>query len=267
MKIKNKRLIILFFLLITLILSILLMFYIKVNDKDEPDDEVMKEVEKMTLNFDSRVDKYNSFDSGDYISIGWLQVQGTNIDFPILDSTSSQDELEIKYSYGWRSPNYNSGENREVLIGHNIINVSSTPMLSNESLENFEALMSFSYYGFAKDNLYIQYTKDGKDELYAIYAISFYDYGYDDAQSISEEIEIKSYIDEVKTNSIYDYDIKVDSSDTLLTVKTCTRYFGVNEKQQFVIDARKVRDDEEIVKYNVETNDNFDKLINNYQKN
>lgn len=267
MKINNKKLIILLSLLTVLILFIILLIYIKAVNREKLTDKEIHELEKITLNFNDRVNELNSFDSGDYIPIGWLQVQGTNIDFPILDSNSSQNEKTIEYSYGWRSPNYNNGENREVLIGHNIINVSSTPMLSNENLENFEALMSFSYYSFAKDNLYIQYTKDNKNELYLIYAVGFYDYYYDGAETIKEENKIKEYIKNVKEKSIYDYDIEVNSNDSLLTIKTCTRYFGSNEKQQFVIDARKVRDDEEIIKYNVKTNDIFEKLINNDEKN
>lgn len=223
------------------------------------------EYKKMNLNFSSRINKFEEFISNDYYKIGWLQVQGTNIDVPILDARSSN--IDLSYSFGWRSSTYTTGENREVLLGHNVLNVSNQPMLSNEKLQDFESLMSFSYYKFAKDNLYIQYTKNGKDELYLIYAISFYDYTYDNSESISDSKKIKEYINDVRKNSIYDYDVEVDSSDTLITVKTCTRYFGLSEKQQFIIDARKVRDNEEIVKYSVKTNDNFEKLINSSEMN
>ena len=213
----------------------------------------------MTLDFESRVEQLANFDSENYYKIGWLQVQGTNIDVPILDATASNDSLA--YSFGWRSPSYTTGENREVLLGHNVLNVSSTPMSSNDNLRDFEALMSYSYYDFAKDNLYIQYTKDGKDELYLIYAIGFYDYTFDSSESFSDSKQIKQYIQKVRNNSIYRYNVDVSEQDTLLTVKTCTRYFGVNEKQQFIIDARKVRDGEEILKYSVLKTELFDELI------
>lgn len=216
---------------------------------------------KMKINFESRTEDVKNFNSGDYYTVGWLQVQGTNIDLPILDYRALSKNEEIDYSYGWRSVNYVTGENREVLAGHNILNVSSKPMLPSKELTDFEELMAFSYYGFAKDNLYVQYTKDNKDEVYAIYAIGFYDYDYDEAQSINNADKLKTYIKEAKNNSIYNYDIDVSENDSLLSIKTCTRYFGLFEKQQFIINLRKVRDDEEIVKYSVKTNDNFDKLI------
>ena len=194
-----------------------------------------------------------------------LQVQGTNVDFPILDFSASEGDLV--YSFGWRSPFYQTDENREVLIGHNVLNVSSTPMLSNENLQDFESLMSFSYAEFAKNNLYIKYTSDGKEELYLIYAIGFYDYDYDRAEGLTDSDEISDYIEFVRKSSIYDYDIDVTNDDKLLTVKTCTRYFGKNEKQQFQIDARKVRKNEKTIKYDVNTNKIFEDLILNEKVN
>ena len=88
----------------------------------------------------------------------------------------------------------------------------------------------------------------------------FYDYNYDQSESISSKDEIDKYIKSVKKNSIYDYNIDVNSSDDIITIKTCTRYFGANEKQQFIIEARKLRKDEKTVKYQVEMNNNYKKL-------
>ena len=216
--------------------------------------------EPMKLKFESRIDKLDSFDAGDYYKFGWLQVQGTNMDLPILSSYSDDYNDSINYSYGWMSINYVTGENRPVIMGHNILNVSNEPMLPNKTLQDFEELMAFTYYGFAKDNLYIQYTHDGKDEIYLIYAVGFYNSGVDSAESYSDKAEVKKYINDVKKNSIYNYDISVNEDDELLTLKTCTRYFGNFEKEQFMIDARKLRDGEDIVKYQVKTNKNFKDL-------
>ncbi len=256
MKFKLRRILLLIILFI--LCGILVFLGIRVFSSDNSSDTFVSE--KIKLNFESRVDKLESFDSGSLYKFGWLQIQGTNIDVPIFDSSSFAKVDTLDYSYGWISQNYNSGENRPVLMGHNILNVSSEPMLPNNDLENFEELMAFSYYGFAKDNLYIQYTVNGKDNIYLIYAAGFYDYTYDSAESMTDKNEISKYIKDVKKNSIYNYDVDVNSSDEIITIKTCTRYFGADSKQQFMIDARKVRDNEEIVKYQVTTNKNFDKL-------
>lgn len=46
---------------------------------------------------------------------------------------------------------------------------------------------------------------------------------------------MKHYIRETKKNSLYDFDVEVDSSDHLISLITCTRYFGLNGKTQFRI--------------------------------
>ena len=51
--------------------------------------------------------------------------------------------------------------------------------------------------------------------------------------------------------SRFQYDVDVNDNDDIITVKTCTRMFGLDEKQQFQIDARLVRDNEEMYKYKV----------------
>lgn len=255
MKFKTRRIILLVSLiLLIIILGFLIMFLInkKTNDKFK--------AEPVTLSFKSRLSELETFDTGDYDKFGWLQVQGTHIDLPILNFNSGLDYDGISYSYGWLSPYYSDGENRKVLLGHNILNVSNEPMLPNEELANFEELMAFTYEGFARDNLYIQYTENGKDELYKIYAVGFFDAEYDYANGLFEKDEINEYIKTVRSNSLYDYDVDVNTNDTIITIKTCTRYFGLNDKTQFQIDARKVRNDEKIETYQVKTTEMFEKL-------
>lgn len=222
-----------------------------------------REIE-MALNFSSRVEALSDLEEININKFGWLQVQGTNIDVPILTVTNTSSD----YSYGWVATNSIGMKTRNVLVGHNVLNVSSSPMVNNSMLTNFEDLMAFVYYNFAKENMYISFTKDGVDKIYVIYSVGFYDYNYDNAQGLNEEDEISEYIEKAKKNSIYDYNIEVDYTDNLLTIKTCTRYFGNDEKQQFVIDARELREGEIPLKYNVKKTKLYQEynLVDNYQK-
>lgn len=251
---KNIMILILVFVLTLIFIILLTNQHLGKTNNDE-----------IKLNFKSRVEKLNSFDSEDYFKIGWLQVQGTNIDLPILDFRSATDN-DIDFSYAWLNSNSTTGQNRQVINGHNILNVSSTPLISDENFTDFESLMAFSYYSFAKDNLYIQYTQNNKDEIYLIYGVGFYDYLYDSDYSTNDLNKLTEYIKDVKNNSIYDYDIDVKATDDLIALKTCTRYFGATEKQSFVINARRLRNDEKIIKYKVTTNKLFDELFNNDKK-
>ena len=225
-----------------------------------------KKSEVFNYKFDSRVEKLKEINTNGINKYGWLQVQGTNVDAVIVSPAFYGD---FDFNYGWISGNSIGFNNRKVIVGHNVLNVSSSPMVNNELLTDFEDLMAFSYYDFAKDNLYISYTENGVDEIYAIYAIGFYDYGYDNGEGFNESKDIKDYIKKVKKNSIYKYDLDVNEKDTILTIKTCTRFFGVDEKQQFVIDVRKLRDNEKMIKYNIKKTSVYKelKLKDNYEKN
>lgn len=251
--------------IITLVIVIaLILIFVFLYFRNKPNSDYINE--KMILNFENRINDLEEYSYEDTIAVGWLQVQGTNIDFPVLFVSAASKEID--FSYAWRSPNYITGENREVIIGHNLINVSSNPIYDKTNLMDFESLMNFTYSSFAEENQYIKYTKDGEESLYVIYAVGFYDYEYDSAESFDTKEEVKKYIKMVKNNSIYDYSVDVNSDDEIITLKTCTRYFGVNEKQQFVVDARKVRNDEEIVKYQVKKNKNYKELkINDLEVN
>ncbi len=206
----------------------------------------------------SRHEQVRSTIIEDSETLGWIQVQGTDIDYPVVYETT-QVYIGLK-DYLWLSNQYIEGNNRIAIYGHNIKNVSSEPLIRDKDHVRFEQLMSFVYYDFAKENLYIQYSQNGKDELYKIYAIGFYDRYDDDGSFLEEKEEIKEYIDSVKKNSIYDYQIDVNENDFLISLLTCTRFFGSTEKTTFKIDARKVRNDEKIDKYGVQKNKNYDIL-------
>lgn len=252
----NKKKIILFGLIIFIICFF---FFIVLRKPNRVDIR-----EKMALNFQSRVDDIENLREININKFGWLQVQGTTVDVPILTTTNANGD----YSYGWISSNSIGFKTRNVLIGHNVLNVSNQPMVNHSILTDFEDLMAFVYYDFAKENMYVSFTKNGVDRTYVIYAIGFYDYDYDNAEGLTSDEEINQYIRMVKENSIYQYDVDVNHSDDLLTIKTCTRYFGNNEKQQFVIDARELRKDEPPLKYRVKKTNLYKeyKLVDSYKK-
>lgn len=238
---KKKLLIGISILIIFLILLITLLIFSKKEEYYQPD---------------SRIYLAENYTIEDAKTVGWIQVQGTNIDYPVIKET--QDAYTSGIDYLWQPNVYKTGENREVIYGHNILNVSNQPIINGEGHTRFEPLMGFVYEDFAKENLYIQYTYNGEDRLYKIYAISFVSTSDEQGYSIADEIEIERYIRQAKEESIYDYDVDVDSSDHIISLITCTRYFGLYGKTQFRIDAREVRKNENIEKYPIYTNENYD---------
>lgn len=204
---------------------------------------------------DSRIEKVKTTTVLNNKALGWVRVSGTNIDIPIINKLSDEED-DATLNYAWYSTNYIEGENRKVIYGHNIQNVSRDPLIAYPSHFKFEQLMSFTDYNFASRNLYIQVTENNEDKLYKIYAVSFRSIFSDFGGSLSEEVD--TYIENAKRISIYDYDVDIDREDELISLITCTRFYGNGDKTQFVVDARRVRENEKNCKYFVETNTNYD---------
>lgn len=241
---KRKSLLIIILILIICFTALILFLF---NSKKD----------KFNVSFESRKDKIGTKLGNENI-IGWIEVQGTNIDYPIMKNKSvsgisSAEDLE----HLWLSNQYIEGSNRKAIYGHNILNVSSEPLIANPKHSRFEQLLSFTDYDFAKNNLYIQYTHDDKEEIYMIYAVSFQYNAIEMGYSYNDE-DAENYIEKAKNDSIFDYDIDVNSDDEIIALITCTRYYGNTSRNQFRVDARKIRENENITKYKVEKNKNYD---------
>ena len=190
---------------------------------------------------------------------GWVRVQGTDIDYPIIYSAG--EEVKGDYSFAWSNQKESFVAERKVLLGHNILNLSSTPMTTNEKFSGFEELLSFLYPKFIKNNKYIQYTVDGEDYIYKIFAISFVNTDDGDINTYYMDKDAKKkYIKQVKKDSYFDFDVDVDSNDGIITLATCTRFFGPKAGYSFRIDGRLVRNGEILLNYGFKEKENYNKI-------
>lgn len=210
---------------------------------------------------ENRTRKVNGCKEFDKVKpLGWLRVQGTNIDFPIV-YYNDLDVTDPKYELGWNYSEDRKLTKKVTIFSHNVLNVSSTPLIADKNHKRFEQLLSFIYTDFVKKNKYIQYTVGGKDYLYKIYGISFQEEETLDYlnTNINKEEE-KKYIDKVINDSYFKFDVDVKETDHLITLVTCTRFFGNTTKYSFVVDARMVRKNERIKNYKVTENKSYKKI-------
>ena len=165
-------------------------------------------------------------------------------------------------NYLWNEINSEKLYNKVNIMGHNILNLSSHPDVDLKQFSRFDDLMSFVYYDFIKDNKYIQYTVDGKDYIYQIFSVNFdyqenldlYTYG-----NYSKK-NMKKYIDKVRKNSIYDFNVKVSDSDNIISLITCTRMYGADDQKEFIVNAKMVKNDKKLYNYKVSKNNNYKKI-------
>ena len=203
------------------------------------------------------------FKDSNYETIGWLRVQGTNLDLPIVRSDIEESFTVELESFVWSENKDNKFNNNIIINGHNIFNLSKHPKLKSDLFHRFEELMSFMYYDFAKSNKYIQLTIDGKDYIYKVFSTglvspsekTFFPNGDD-----IDKDDFKEYMERLEKLSFYNYDVDVNENDKLITLATCTRFYGADNKYEFYVTARLLREDEKIDNYKVTKGDNYKKI-------
>lgn len=217
---------------------------------------------------DSRVrniakEQKNEKDNTGYETIGWLKVQGTKIDAPIIGYEYVTDLAHVeKDDYLWNNNNKEKLFNQVVISGHNIMNLSNTPKIGEKYFSRFDDLMAFVYEDFINDNKYIQYTVNEEDHVYKIFGVFFekdYKLDLNHKENYTKE-ETKDYIKQINESSIYDFDVEVDENDSLITLTTCTRIFGKNNQKQFVVVGRLLRENEKMDNYKVTANDKYKEI-------
>ena len=190
------------------------------------------------------IEKAQKKDSDGIKTVGWLRVQGTNIDYPILYAPGVSFDY-LTDDFVWTEANYSSLNNMVYISGHNIKNLSNNPLIADESHSRFEQLMSFVYPEFVEENQYIQYSISGHDYLYKVYSVYFEDMIDLDLYNSSKysSSELKSIVNNSLEKNIYDMDVDVNENDSFISLNTCTRILG---NKQLVVNARLVRNDEKI---------------------
>ena len=221
------------------------------------------QIEDRKQEFEKAKKEYNNDNTK---TVGWLRVQGTNIDTPIVSLEDYNDLATISSITNNYLINNNKKElllNKVDILGHNILNLSANPKINSSNFTKFEGLMAFIYPNFVKDNKYIQYRVNGKDYLYKIYAVRIQD-SYKGIETINltnyTKKETKEYINKVKEQSIYKFDVNLRDDDNLISLITCTRFFGPEKEAAFVVDARMLREKEKARNYSVKTTDNYEKI-------
>lgn len=193
--------------------------------------------------------------------VGWLTVEGTNIDLPLIEVTNKTNVDRRDYNYAWIYAHPDEKSNHVSYISHNIRNVSRKPIIGDNTMTGFEQLLSFIYPSFVEDNQYIAYTDVNNNRaIYKIYSVSLVENDQSASfKDIYTSAEQKAYIEKAKKNSMYDIDIDVNEDDKLLSLMTCTRFYG-GDSYSFIVDARKLRDDEKQIVSKVSTNENYKRI-------
>ena len=207
-------------------------------------------------------EKKKEKDAKGYETFAWLRVQGTRIDTPIIKYDSIESMATItKDDFLWNEYHDEKIQKRVNIQGHNILNLSSKPEIGLEYFTRFEELMSFVYIDFAKENQYIQYTIDGKNYLYQIFAVYFdeiYNLDLYNPDEYKDE-EVAKFIQRSLDKSLFKYNVEVKDDDKVISLITCTRMYG-SDKKQFIVVGKMIDLDSKTPNYEVTETKNYKKI-------
>lgn len=156
---------------------------------------------------------------------GWIKVDNTNIDYPIVQGKDNSFYLDKDINKNYVSSgsifmNYlNHGFNDEntVLFGHHMRNKTMFAQLKKYKEKEF-------FYG--NNNIEIE-IKDGKTLKYKVFSVYVTDANDNYIKTnFDNKSEYKEFLDKIKNKSIYKSDINVDENDKIITLSTCSYEFN-----------------------------------------
>lgn len=172
-------------------------------------------------------------------TIGWLTVNNTRIDYPVVQAKDNdyylrRDYYQNKNRHGWIFMDYrnNPDELNEntIIYGHNLANQTMFGTLRY-------ALNSYWYKKSANQIITFNTPKENmKFQIFSIYTIPTTNDYLDITFPTTDAYQ--SYIDLVKGRSIYDFNIEVTTGDKILTLSTCA---NGNDKR-LVIHAKLIKE-------------------------
>lgn len=156
-------------------------------------------------------------------TVGWLNVPGTNIDYPVVKAKDNAYYLRHNFKKekdynGWVFMNYlNSAE----MLDKNTIIFAHNRYYSNIMFGTLNKVGKKTWYQNIKNNLitYSDINKEMKWEVFAAYTIPVTD-DYLETNFSTDE-DFNNFIKMIRSRSVISSDLEIKSTDKILTLSTC----------------------------------------------
>lgn len=193
----------------------------------------------------SRIDKLNELKIENPEIIGLIEIEGTNINYPVMQTNNNDYYMTHNYkkeyskdgalfldkAYDWNIPSTNL-----LIYGHN--NIGSTEM--------FVELLKYKKEDFYKAHKTIKFTTTTEEAEYEIIAVFKSRVYYQHEQNVfryyyfihaNNEAEFNSFVSNAKKASLYSIEGTAKYGDQLMTLSTCE--YSVKDGR-FAVVARKI---------------------------
>ena len=201
--------------------------------EDIPEDNPYWDYIKMNLisvNFDDLLKINNE-------TKGWIQVNGTNINYPFVQTSNNDYYLTHSYdkSYnqaGWVFMDYRNDtvnyDKNTILYAHGMNNKTMFGSLRN--------ILSSSWYNYTNNHI-IKLSTPTENTLWQVFSVYHIETTNDYIQTeFASDEEYQSFLDMLKGRSAVTFDTSLNTTDKILTLSTC-----YNKTDKVVMHAKLIK--------------------------
>ncbi len=169
--------------------------------------------------------------------VGWITVEGTNIDYPMVQAGDNEKYLRMTLTGEWN----NAGS---IFVDYRVAQpfVSENTIIHGHNQRN--NMMFHEVVNYADETYFnthqriLIYTPDGSCSTYqvfAFYKIPSFNVTYD--CSYASKGEYQQYLDHIASNNWYNTGVQVTTDDRIITLSTCSNEW---DDTRYVIHAKKI---------------------------
>lgn len=179
-------------------------------------------------------------------AIGWMKIDGTNIDTPVVQATDNDKYLYTSFDGGQdergtlfldKDYKWNPNSRNSVIYGHS--NMRSGVHVMFDDLKQY-----YNEPNFVNEHNLINYNRPpelGGDSTWAIFSVISVEADVDYRQTdFADEESFMAYYQKIKDMSLYPTSVQVQPGDEILTLSTCIFNTGLSDGRLAVI-AKKVQ--------------------------
>ena len=246
---KFKKIVLLLLIIIFIFCIVYICFYFYSTNKNKKDNtDILNEIEidttQVTEEKTEKMLKLEELQKENNEIIGWLEIEDTNINYPVLQT--NDNEFYLTHNYKKEKA---TGGSLFLDKDFDLVNGSSNYLIyghRNKQGLMFEDLMKYTKEDFYKEHTKIKFTTNKEDSIYEIMAIFYSRVYYKSEQNVfryyyfvnaNSEQEYNDFVNNSKKVSIYDTGVNANYGDQLLTLSTCEYS---QEDGRFVVVAKKI---------------------------
>ena len=175
--------------------------------------------------------------------IGWIEIENTNINYPVLQGSDNSFYMKHNYKKQWSSNgsifldkafSWNPPSSNLLIYGHN-----------NKNNTMFQSLLNYKSRKFYEQHPTIRFTTINDDFYYDIISVfeskvylksdkNVFRYYY--FVNANNKAEFDDFVQNAKNASLYDIDKSADYGEQLMTLSTCSYH---TKDGRFVVVAKK----------------------------